>query len=355
MILNNVEKQELTRYAEAYDFSSCIKNCSVLVTGSSGMIGTGIIKWLLYINLTCNANVHIFASTRRPEQSFPYVDSSDNIDIISYGNELTELADCHIDYIIHAASPTDKLYYVQHPIETLDVIVNGTKRILDIAHIKHSEFVYLSSVEVYGCVNSEKPIPEEYVGNIDPSNIRNCYPIGKKTAELLTLSYVEEYGVKAKIVRLSSVQGLFQSLRDMKVYNEILNCILSTSNFQLHSLGTTRKSFIYTLDAISAIFIVLTKGKEGGIYNVTNPSLLYTVRELASQLFRHYNTSCIVLDSVSKQNEIQYLHNLSFVQDVTKVKELGWECLSDLYHIYDVDIERNKKYSYDIRKNTKPG
>ena len=42
MILNNVEKQELTRYAEAYDFSSCIKNCSVLVTGSSGMIGTGI-------------------------------------------------------------------------------------------------------------------------------------------------------------------------------------------------------------------------------------------------------------------------------------------------------------------------
>ena len=63
-MLTDIEKSELCRYCHAVDYSNAFKNASFLVTGATGMIGTGIIKWLLYLNLLYDANITIYASSR---------------------------------------------------------------------------------------------------------------------------------------------------------------------------------------------------------------------------------------------------------------------------------------------------
>lgn len=66
-----------------------------------------------------------------------------------------------VDYIIHGTSPTASLYFVQHPVETIQTAVKGTKNILELAKQNQVESVlYLSSMEVYGAPLTDKLIPE---------------------------------------------------------------------------------------------------------------------------------------------------------------------------------------------------
>ena len=67
MNLSPIEANEFNRYTERYSFLPFIKNKTFLITGSNGMIGSGIIKWLLYENAAHGADCRIFASTRHPQ------------------------------------------------------------------------------------------------------------------------------------------------------------------------------------------------------------------------------------------------------------------------------------------------
>lgn len=343
MILNDVEYSELSRYIELFDFEDLFRNKTILITGAKGMIGSGIIKWLLYQNRYLRINTEIIASTRNPNAKPSYIESTDNIRYVRYGKESECLVGTNIDYIIHAASPTDKQFYVDHPVETINVITESTKNILNIAREKSSTLVYLSSVEVYGSIDNDLAVKEDYVGGIDSFNPRNSYPIGKKTAEALCVGYALEFGVDVRVARLSSVHGLFQNYNETRIYNEILHCILESRNFELKTDGSTRKSCIYTLDIISAIFTLLDKGQKGEIYNITNPSLFISMRELISWAFSTYNSCCKLSYCNQKQHDNQFLPKLSFVQDVSKIESLGWKCYTGYKHIYDIDIRRFKK------------
>jgi nucleoside-diphosphate-sugar epimerase len=51
------------------------------------------------------------------------------------------------------------------PVESLSVIVDGTKNMLELAkQHKKSKMIYLSSEEAYGTPVIETPISEKYVG-----------------------------------------------------------------------------------------------------------------------------------------------------------------------------------------------
>ena len=61
-----------------------------------------------------------------------------------------------LDYIIHGASATDSSFFVEHPVETIDLAINGTKKMLELAKNKQvRSMVYLSSLEVYGTTNPD--------------------------------------------------------------------------------------------------------------------------------------------------------------------------------------------------------
>lgn len=343
MILTDIEKRELLKYTSLLDFTTALKDKTILITGSKGIIGSGVIKWILLENERKQLNCHIIASTRNKNSIPEYIEEKDSIEFCTFGNEIEECADKQIDYIIHAASPTSGKTFMSQPVESLGVIVKGTERMLQLAKEHHSKMLYISSEEAYGTPDVDTPISEDYVGAVNSLSIRSCYPLGKKVAELLCRSYFEEYGVDVRIIRPTVILGLWQEYDSVKVEAEILRCILDKKNLVMKSDGSTRKCVIYSLDAVSAVLTTLTKGVSGEVYNATNPDTFCSVKERAYFAFSEFAPS-VRIEFQTDCNALQlgYLPKRSLCEDITKICGLGWKPYASMSYIYKVDIERFK-------------
>ena len=318
------------------------ENKTFLITGCKGIVGSGIIKWLGYLNDEECANISIIASTRTPDEIPEFIQADDNILFCEFGREKEFCSKRKVDFIVHAASPTGNTFHHNHPVESLRVIVDGTERMLELATEKEGcKMIYVSSEEVYGLPDSVIPIKEDYVGAIDSLNTRSCYPLGKKTAELLCFNHFTEYATDVTIIRPTVIHGLFQKYNEQRVVNEILRCILENKPLVMKSAGLTKKCMMYSLDVISAIFTLLVKGKAGQAYNASNPETFITIKDLAYMMFAKFNPRVSVIYS---ENDISltegYLPKRVLVQDISKLKELGWNPKTSLEKIYEVDIAR---------------
>lgn len=341
MILSEVELSELSKYIEKTRIYKEISNCSILITGANGMLGTGIIKWIVYMNEKYNTNISIYASTRDTNNVPSFYEKKDNITWCSFGREEITIKDRNIDYIVHGAAPTSREFFINSPVETFRVIVDSTERLLDFARKQtNCRFLLLSSMDIYGAIDSDVPVSEDYVSSIDPNNTRSGYPLGKKASEYLCHAYCREYGIDALAIRLSSVQGLFQKYDEPRIFNEILRCLVEKKNLVLKSQGNSKKCFLYTLDAISAIFKILIHGKKDEVYNTTNPESYITIRELAELIFSELNPELQVEYDIQDNTLTGYLPELSFVQDNSKIEKLGWKPEKNIIEIYRTDLKR---------------
>lgn len=343
MILTSLEKKEYERYIKTFDFSSFIRNKTFLITGSGGMTGSSIIKWILYENSVHSTNAKIYASTRKPDSIPPYIEESDNIQFCEFGHEEMVVGNAEVDYIIHAASPTERGFFMEYPAETFTVIIDGAEKMLELCRKKRASFVLLSSVEIYGTISSETPVYESVTGSIDSLNIRNGYPLGKKGAEYLSYAYFREYDCDTKIVRISAIQGLYQDYQENRIFNEITRCILEGRNLIMKSNGMSKKSIVYTLDAVSGVFVALFMGARGEAYNITNPETYMTMKDLAEKLFSMFNSKLKIEYDISPEEQTGYLSHLELLQSTEKITSLGWHPITDLKSIYKIDIDRWKQ------------
>ena len=340
MRLSSLEETIYAKYAAAYDFSRFLKDKTVLITGSKGIVGSGLIRWILLENRMHGTNTNIIASSRYPDRIPDYIEEEDRICFCRFGEE-GQLTD-PIDYIIHTAAPTSNKVFKEQPVECLLSILDGGKTILELAKRQEKcSVIYLSSEEAYGTPNRAEPVTESFVGAIDSLNVRNCYPMGKKASELLCRAYYEEYGLNVKIIRPTVILGLYQPYDSVKVEAEILRCILENKNLYMKSNGMTRKSVIYTMDALSAVFTVLFKGKAGEAYNATNPDTYETVKDRAYKAFARFNPN-ITIEFAEQDTSAAsgYLPQRALLEDITKIAELGWKPLASMDDIYEIDIMR---------------
>jgi len=341
MIITDLEQREISKYASLFNFSSELRGKTLLVTGSKGIVGSGIIKWLLYENEHANLDCRIIASTRDVTKRPSYIENKDNITYVAFGKELEDCENMHIDYVVHSAAPTSNKVFKSQPVESLHVIVDGTERMLQLSHQHNARMIYLSSEEAYGTPDLEEPINEEYVGAINSLSTRSCYPLGKKVAELLCRSYFEEYGVDVSIIRPTVILGLWQEYDSVKVEAEILRCILEKKNLVMKSDGSTKKCVIYSLDAVSAVLTVLTKGLAGEAYNATNPDTFCSVKERAYNAFEEFAPNVTVeFQTDCNAQKLGYLPKRSLREDISKITELGWKPYFNMSDIYKIDIER---------------
>ena len=349
MKLTDIEKKEYDRYFSYYDFSKEFRDKTFLITGSKGVVGQAVIKWLLNYNKLYNANIKIIASTRNHNKIPMYIENNDKIEFCQFGKEKEYCKDKKINYIIHCATPTDRDAYTNTPYETLQVIINGTNDMISICKEQklvenNCIMVYVSSEEVYGTVCSKEKVDENFIGSIDSLNTRSCYPLGKKTSELMCNIAIKEYDVDIRIIRPTVIMGLFQKYEWDRVENEILRCIVENKNLVMKTKGLTKKSVVYSLDVASAIFIILLKGKSSGVYNVTNESSFDTVSNTAEKMFKRFNNKCkVVYANEQGDSTNSYLGQRELLLDTKNICELNWKAYTSFEDIYRIDIERFKK------------
>jgi dTDP-glucose 4,6-dehydratase len=330
------------------DFSF-LYNSSIFITGATGLIGSQIIKTLLYMNHNNDANITIYALIR-DYQKATKIFSKDiqNINFI-IGN-ITEkiIIEHNINYIIHGASITTSKTFIEKPVETIVTAIDGTRKILEFAKEKMvNGFVYLSSMEVFGITDSNlEEVRESDYGYIDILNTRSSYSESKRMCECMCSCFAIEYKVPVKIARLAQTFGAGIDYNDSRVTAQFARCVIEEEDIVLKTDGKTLRPSLYTRDAISGIFTVLSKGKNGEAYTLANKTTAISIKEIAYMIAEKIACHKIkVLFSADDKNN-EYAPNYKMFLNTDKIESLEWKPevgLEDAYRRM-INSMRARKY-----------
>ncbi len=168
--------------------------------------------------------------------------------------------DKNVDYIIHGASHASPDLYTEKPVETMQGNIYGLTTLLEFSKDKQVErLLYVSSSEVYGDFSTDKPLLETNYGYVDILNPRSSYPMGKRAAETLCVSYLKEYGVESIIVRPGHIYGPSAKREDKRVSSAFVLNALKGEKIIMKSTGSQIRSYTYSLDCATAILQALLK------------------------------------------------------------------------------------------------
>lgn len=297
-----------------------------LVTGGAGFLGSHLCKALLEKNckVICVDNL-ITGFVDNIEGLFPNPDFKFlNMDVTK------KLFFPKIDEIYHLAGIASPPKYKKYPLETLQVSIQGTINMLELA-VKHSaKFLFTSTSEVYGDP-LEHPQKETYWGHVNPVGERSCYDEGKRVAETLIYEYQRKYnlntglGFNTKIVRIFNTYGPNMDINDGRVVTSIIKSIKNNEPITIYGNGEQTRSFSYVSDTIRGILTVMNSQQHGPI-NIGSP-IEISINELVK--------ICKDIFPGAEKTEIKYLPSsqddpCQRNPDITLIKSLGWEPETDL-------------------------
>lgn len=305
-----------------------LRNSTILITGATGLIGTGIVNSLFCANKEKGLNLKLIAlvrSVEKAEDRFKEMLNDDTLSFIKGSvEELPVIDEEDIDYIIHGASQTASKEFVNHAVETINTAVTGTKNLLELAKKKDVKgFVYMSSMEVYGYPKKAHHVTEDEIGAFTSLNLRNSYPISKIMCESLCCAYASEYNVPIRIVRLTQTFGPGVHQNDNRIFAYFGRCVQDRQNIVLKTAGETERCYLYTVDAVTAILTILLKGSNGEAYNAADENTYCSIAEMAERVASEAGIEVeydIQPPSVNGFPDTLYMH-----LDTTKLKNLGWK------------------------------
>ena len=334
--MNSILKQDLEEiiHTSIIDWNK-LQDKSILVTGATGLIGSILVKSLLLKNKQDNLNSKVFLVVRNLDEANEIFENEDSINYIVSDIKDYEPKALNIDYIIHGASPTKSRFFIEKPVETMDISIIGTKKILEQAKICNvKSMVYLSSMEMYGVLNSND-VQEDVQGFIDPLNIRSSYSQSKRICELYSYSYYDEYNVPVKIARIAQTFGAGISSKERRVFKVFADSILKQQDIILKSEGSSSINFSYTTDTVIGILCILLNGKNGEAYNLVSNATNMTILDSAKWLAQKYGKGLVnVKIQISKKN-FGFAPNNNMILNNKKIKSIGWRPKYDLKQGYD--------------------
>jgi nucleoside-diphosphate-sugar epimerase len=233
----------------------------ILVSGHSGFIGKNLVE-----KLEKEFEV-IGISKNKAEMKIPQI--TKEISKISE-KDVTQ----NISTIIHLAAISDAKSWQENPKMCFSTNVEGTKKMLEIARKKDTNFIFISSSHVYG-IPEKIPVKEK-----DETNPISNYGKSKLDGEILCKKFHEKYGLNISILRLFSIYGKNSPnhLITSKIFNQLKNDEVITCG----SLNSKR-DFIHVSDVISSIKFVMKKQERFDIFNIgTGKS--YSVLDICDML-----------------------------------------------------------------------
>lgn len=327
--MNKILKEDAKTIAQADIDWRKFRNKTVLIAGANGYVPQHFVHGFLMRNTLYNENIHVIALCRNEmkakEKFGEYLERKDFTLLL--GDVLDDIdVQGKIDFIIDAASPAGVRISNEDPVATFEANVLGCSNLLKLAKQKEAEFLFLSSVDIYGETKEERCI-EERVGILDPLNVRNVYAVAKRAAENLCACYSHE-GVVCKIVRPSQIMGCGIALDDGRLHIDFISQLLNGNEIVLKGDGTPIRSFIYMTDAIIGMLNVMTAGENGQAYNICTESGEASVLELAQLMTSLIKDRPVKVsfNENTRKNDIAVKHAISRVcVSSKKLSELGWK------------------------------
>ncbi|HLI09498.1 MAG TPA: UDP-glucuronic acid decarboxylase family protein [Ktedonobacteraceae bacterium] len=287
----------------------------VVVTGGAGFIGSHLCARLLeeghevlcVDNLLTGSLQNI--APLRSHPSFTFIE-----------HDVTRPFEFEAEAIFHLASPASPVGYMEHPIETILVNSQGTYHMLEQARRQKAHFLVSSTSEVYGDPLVH-PQYEGYWGNVNPVGPRACYDESKRLGETLTMEYVRQYDLDARIVRIFNTYGPNSQFSDGRMIPNFITQALKNEPLTIYGDGSRTRSICYVSDLIEGLLLAMfTPGTTGEVFNLGNPEE-HTVLEFAHTIIRLCNASSDILFEDSRIDDPERRR-----PDISKARQvLGWD------------------------------
>ena len=316
-----------------------LRNSSFVITGATGLIGSLIVKYLLYANRTMNFGANIYAVVRNVEKA-DKIFAEEKTDALTYvvADLTKEKVNCEgdCDYIVHAAAVTASKVMVSDPVGTICTSIDGTEKMLQLAVEKKAKaFIYISSMEIYGQPTVGGKTAEKDLGYVDIENVRSCYPEGKRMCECLCTAYAAQYGVNVISARLAQTFGAGILPTENRVFAQFARSVIYNKDIVLHTKGLSEGNYCYTRDTITAILTIMLNGENQNAYNVSNEECHTTIADMAKMVASKLASGQInVIFDIPETNSYGYACDTKMKLNTDKLRKLGWKPSVNLEEAY---------------------
>ncbi len=304
-----------------------LKDKKILITGANGLIASTFIDYLMYLNQKFGLSLKIFALSRSLEKTMKRFNRYGKDINFIVQDVITPLKiDDRINYIIHAASNAHPVAYSNDPVGTIKGNLLGTFNMCDFGiKIQAERIMFISSSEVYGeKTDKENKRDETSFGYIDPLNFRSCYSEGKRASETIFASYKKQFGLDFVVIRTGHIYGPAITNNNSRADSQFLRKVINNESIIMKSKGEQLRSYCYVIDAVTAMLIVLLKGKSGEAYNIANPNTNVSIKTYAETLANNANVN-LKFELPDNLEKAGYSKISNAIINPNKLIRLGWE------------------------------
>jgi nucleoside-diphosphate-sugar epimerase len=331
-----VEEDLRTLLADALPWER-LAGKTLLISGAAGLVGGYVTEAVLYRNEVLPGPPCTVVALVRDRTSaaarFAHHGSRADLQFLVQPVEQPVPPGIRADFIIHAAgNATPRLFGVD-PVGTYHGALLGTHHLLSLAQRSGSEgFLLLSSGAVHGVVAGEHTIIDERViGVVDPLDPYACYAESKRMAETMCASWARQYGVAARIARLSHTYGPGLRRDDDRAFAQFVHAIVERRNIVLRTDGAAVRPYCYLSDAVAALLRILLQGRSGEAYLLANETAAASVIELARLLVSLYPDRGSQVRMLGESGTASVANRDPYHQlDTSKLRALGWSPRVDI-------------------------
>ena len=289
-----------------------------LVTGGAGFIGSNYVRMLLSDQLGPVNSVKVL-------DKLTYAGSLENLKQISDDSRLTfvqgdicdeALVDSCVNegvVIVHFAAESHVDRSISGPSEFIRTNVLGTQVLLSAAVEKNAKtFLHVSTDEVYGSVENGSSVETDTLLPNSP------YSASKAASDLIVRSYVETYGLDARITRCCNNYGPNQYPE--KFIPLAIKNLKEGKKLSVYGDGMNIREWIHVEDHCLAIQGVIQKGESGEIYNIGSGESLTNLK-IAKLLVETFGKGPDQIEFVQDRlgHDFRYALNSKKIFDLTGI------------------------------------
>lgn len=285
------------------------------ITGGAGFIGSNYVRYILnntddevtvFDALTYAGNL---STMRDVENNSRYKFVKGNI---CDAAAVSDAMKGH-DAVVHFAAES----HVDRSIDGSEDFIHtncfGTNTVIDTARkLDVSRVLHIGTDEVYGSVEVGSSL------ETDPLEPRSPYSASKAGSDLIALAYHHTHGTPVVVTRCTNNFGPYQYPE--KAIPLFTTNLLDGKKIPLYGDGLNERDWLFVDDHCSGVYLVLTKGTLGEIYNIGAGNETPN-RVLVNKLLEAFGVGEEMVQYVEDRKG----HDRRYSVNIDKITKLGWK------------------------------
>ncbi|BDG07168.1 NAD-dependent epimerase/dehydratase family protein [Anaeromyxobacter paludicola] len=271
-----------------------LKGSRLLVTGGTGFMGTWLAELVACLNDEHGYGVGLTLlsrSTDRFSMELPHLAGRPDVALLKA--DVRHVVEIPQDtrFVVHAAASPDNRAHATEPVETMELIANGTSAVLRAVGrcSSFSRLLNLSSALVSGRQGPEHPALSEAAAEAPPvGEVGSAYGEAKRYAETLCGAARSQYKVPVVTARPFAFVGPFMQLDRPWAVTDFLRDAMTGQAIRVLGDGQTVRSYLYGSEAAFWLLRTLVAGVPGRAYNVGSPEAV-TLESLAQLIAAQFS------------------------------------------------------------------